>query len=340
MRLFIRNKRGMSSVIGAIFAGIIFLAGFSFIMWQATQYDNQAQVVAERNRLDIDRKNEQIAITNASIQSDHLMFSVMNEGAVTARIVDIWITEYTDITATAHQGPIASNVSVNPGSTTEPFMVFPPSLDPNKNYVIKAVTERGNIVSQLVQPAIAPGTGGDFSAGPFVLIFSDDSFQYTSNNNPTTAEAAFQTDNDRNRIVYQIKVKNQAGESIQISSLSFFMVVVRELLGSGAPGNTEDERYFHIVGNTSDSTSYGLVAYPDYSQTILSGETATLKFGASSVGLGGNNFLSYPLRNGGSAGHETYDNLLWTFLVIFWRYEGSTNRFGQTIAYTAIRATP
>lgn len=330
----------MSSVIGAIFTVMIFLAGFALVEYQARQYDAHTQVITERTQSDIDRKNELIDITNASIAGDSLIFSVTNKGSVTARIVDLWITEYNDETATNHIGPIESNVYINPGSTSNQFSIAPPDFDPQKNYVIKIVTERGNIVSKLVEPAIAPGTGGDFDAGPFVLIFSDGSFQYTSDNNEVTPETAFQIDNDRRRMIFHISVKNQAAQSIEISSLSFYMVVVRELLGSGLPGSTEDERYFHIVGGASTSASSGLVAYSDYSQTIESGETAILKFGATGAGLGGNNFLSYPLRNSGSAGHETYDNLLWSFLVIFWRYEGSSNRFGQTVSYTAIRATP
>lgn len=329
----------MSSVIGAIFSVIIFLAGFSYIMYQVSQYDAHAQVVAQRNRLDLEQKNEILDIVDATISGGSLIFSVTNKGSVTGHIVNLWITQYTGATATGHEGPIASDVYINPGSTV-PFTITPASLDPEKDYLIKIVTERGNIVTQTFEPLIEPGTGGNFNAGPFVLIFSDQSFQYTSNNNPTVPQSAFEIDNDNTRIVFSIQVKNQAAENIQISSLSFYLVVVRELLGSGVPGSTENERYFHIVGSGSDSTSSGLVAYPDYSQTLQSGETAVLKFGASSVGLGGSSFLSYPLRNGGSAGHENYDNLLWTFLVLFWRYEGTSNRFGQTVSYTAIRATP
>lgn len=49
------------------------------IMWEVNQYDNHAQVIAERNRLDIDRKNELVDITNASIEAGDLRFSVTNE---------------------------------------------------------------------------------------------------------------------------------------------------------------------------------------------------------------------------------------------------------------------
>lgn len=187
---------------------------------------------------------------------------------------------------------------------------------------------------EVLEDAIPPGTGGGLNVGPFVLLFSNSSFQYTSSSNPTTPSAAFQIDNDRTNLLFWIQLKNQANKAIQISSLSFFLVEVRELVSQGVPGSTEYERYFHIVNNSS--TSSGLVAFGDYSQTIASNETATLKFGASAVG--GTSFLSgEPLHQNG--GGDDWENLSWTFLVVFWRYEGEANTFGQTISYVAIRTT-
>jgi hypothetical protein len=339
MRHFAENKRGMSTVVGAVFGVITILMGFSFILWEVTQYDAHAQVINERNRLDLDRKNEIMEIVDASIVDEELRFSVINKGPVTSHIVDLWFTEYG--ATPRHTGPISKNTYVNPGSTIT-FAETPfGGLNPELNYLIKVVTERGNVVMKLLEPVVEAGTGGEFTAGPFNLIFSNQSFQFTSSSFPTTPKVAFQIDNDNASILFWIQIQNQAGRPIQISKQSFFLVEVRHLDGPGDPGSTEYERYFHITNSTS--TSSGLVAYnPDYNQVISSGETATLKFGAKTVG--GTSFLNpegeYQPLQGDDDNGNSYENLLWTFLVIFWRYEGDLDTFGQTIAYAAIRTLP
>lgn len=197
--------------------------------------------------------------------------------------------------------------------------------------------ESDSIGVTIMADAVPEGTGGGISVGPFVLLFTNQSFQYTSTgvpNSPTVPRVAFQMDNDGTNILFWIQVKNQASKAIQISSLSFFLVEVRELSAPGSPGSTEYERYFHISGQSSTSTT--LQAYGDYSQTIVSNETATIKFGASTVG--GTSFISgEPMHQNG--GGDDWENLSWTFLVLFWRYEGEANTFGQTITYVAIRST-
>lgn len=338
MKRFIKCKRGLSTVIGAVFCVLVILMGFSFILWEANQYDSYIDAVNERTRLDQEQANEMVAIGDSSIAGDDLNFSVINTGAVTAHLVSLWVTEYSGTTANWHVGPISISNYLNPGSTTIITETIE-GVDPDLNYLIKIVTERGNVAKKLYEPGIQPGTGGEFIGGPFLLEFSAEAFRYTSDNNPASPATAFEIDNDRNDIVFWIKFNNRATRGIQISQHSFFLVVVRDLESQGNPGNMEYERYFHVVDPTSDSS--GLDAYsPDYMQTIPSGEDATLKFGAETVG--GTSFLgSEPLH---ASGDDFWENLLWTFIVIFWRYEPTIEdpnppTFGQTIAYAAIRST-
>jgi hypothetical protein len=334
----------MSAVIGAIFTVIVFLAGFSFILWEVGQYDSHQQVINDRNRADQDQKNEILEIIDPSIQSTRLLFSVTNKGSVTGHVVNLWFTEYNGTTALRHIGPMANSTYINSGATVS-FNITFASINPELSYLIKVSTERGNEVTKMLNPNVEPGTGGDLNIGPFVLIFSDQSFRYTSDmslspppSDVATPQNAFQIDNDQQRILFWIQIKNQAGRSIQLSQQSFFLVEVRQLAGDGEPGSTEYERYFHVVGPASTYSS--LQAYtPDYLQTIHPGETATLKFGAETVH--GTAFLNpegeYQPLQGDLDNGNFYENLCWTFLVLFWKYEGEANTFGQTIAYVAIR---
>ncbi len=358
LKRFAKNKRGVSTVIGAVFFVLILLGGFSMIIWEITEYDNYMQVVNERDQLEREKQNEIIEIDSVYVVGDSLNISVVNNGAVTAHLVDLWVTEYVDETTANWHSFFQINYYANPGDTIANIghEIEMPELDPEYNYMIKIVTERGNIVTKMykpedepeTEPDIEPGTGGALVGGPFLLEFSNDAFQYTSDNNPTSPLPAFRIDNDRKRIIFSILFYNRADRGIQISQLSFFLVEVRELSGSGEPGTTEYERYFHIVGSTSTSNPSGLVSYPDYDQTIPPRENATLKFGASTVG--GTSFLDptgtdYTPLQGDRGNGNGWSNLLWTFIVIFWRYEPTPEEpipptFGQTIAYVAILTDP
>ena len=138
----------MSGVIGAIFTVIIFLAGFSFIMLQVSQYDNHQQVINDRTRLDQEKKNEVIEISQPHTEgTTSISFDVTNQGSVTAHVVALWLIEYSGATATNQYGPISESTYINPASTV-PLSITPPeSLNPDKSYMVKVVTERGNIAT-------------------------------------------------------------------------------------------------------------------------------------------------------------------------------------------------
>ena len=138
----------MSGVIGAIFTVIVFLAGFSFIMVEVTQYDSHQQVINDRARLDQDQKNEVIEISQPVTQgTTKIDFNVTNQGSVTAHVVDLWLIEYSGTTASEQFGPISESTYINPASTVTLSVSPEESLKPDKSYMIKVVTERGNIAT-------------------------------------------------------------------------------------------------------------------------------------------------------------------------------------------------
>jgi hypothetical protein len=341
-RSFIRNKRGISGLLGGVFLMLILLGGFSLIFWEIIQHDNYMQVAAERDQQTWELTGEIIEISEVNIVGgDSFNITVVNKGASTAHLVDLWVTEYLGVTPNWHV-LFPLDRYINPGdiATNVAGEIDIPELNPELDYKVKIVTERGNIVMKKYEPEIEPGTGGELIVGPFILEFSTDAFQYTSDVNQTTPLPAFQIDNDRRNLLFWIQFFNRATRNIQISQLSFLLLEVRQLYGEGQPGTTEYERYCHIADPASDSSN--LLPYsPDYMQTIPSEEYATLKFGARYVG--GNTFLpGEPLHEPNS---DDWNNLLWVFLVVFWRYEPTVEdpnpaTFGQTITYIAIHSTP
>ena len=344
LRRFLKDSKGISTAIGTVLLVVaMFVIASNVFLFTISQNTLYSQAVMESQQTDADRFNEKIIASdgNYTIAGNQVTVEakLTNAGPVAAQIINLWVFDTTN----PKYNSTVTSVNIGSGvSETVSVVVTIVGADPSHNFVSWFVTARGNTVPiTAYEPEIEPGTGGELLGGPFLLTFSNDAFQYTSNNNPTSPLPAFEIDNDRTNILFWIKFNNRADRGIQISKLSFFLVEVRELTAEGVPGTMEYERYFHVVGPTS--TSSAIVAYnPDYMQTIPSKGGITLKFGARTVG--GTSFLSgEPLH--GSSTDDNWSNLLWTFLVVFWRYEPTPEEpvpptFGQTITYVAILSTP
>jgi hypothetical protein len=141
---------------------------------------------------------------------------------------------------------------------------------------------------------------------------------------------------DSTDVVFSVNVTNFSESNVSISINTFMLVVVPQLDGTG-----ESELYMYIVH--PDSTSDNLIAYPsDYSQVIQAGESAVLKFAARQPG--GDTFLptSPPPLTGYQGNSIFEENLLTSFIVLFWRDDSSPTQdvFGTTVALGAIHVLP
>jgi hypothetical protein len=323
------------------------------------------QSMIQVRQMDIDKGNEQIQISQGStnlytsITSNSLTLSCIlnNTGTLSVELIRLWIEDLSNNNAGSLAISGADSIlrqgQAKPYSGTVNLQVANPASDHFRFWFVSA---RGNKFT-LGEPATIIQSiteENEFNIGPFILLFSNDSFRFTADNSPPSpnnpagtmpdisiSQTAYQIDNDNQRITFNIQIKNGATQPIELSQESFFLVEVRDLASQGVPGTTEYERYFHIVSPTSTYNSL-TPYYPDFSQALPAGQISTLKFAASSVG--GNAFLNpegeyQPLQGNGDNG-DNLNNLCWTFLVLFWRYQNSPYTYGTTVAYYAIHTLP
>lgn len=221
---FVQNKRGISTVIGAVFFVLILLGGFSTIIWEITEYDNYMQVVNDRAQLDWEKQNELIEISHAYVIGDSLNISVVNNGAIAAHLVDLWVTEYTDETTANWHELFQINYYVNPGDTITGIGsdVEDLEVDSEYIYVVKIVTERGNFATGTSEPEEV-----DPPPVPYFGVFSLDwfYFKYTSTTNPTPTGAGSISKRE-DYIAFYIKVQNNHDEIITIKSPSMIMLLI------------------------------------------------------------------------------------------------------------------
>jgi hypothetical protein len=176
---FAQNKKGVSTIIGAIFFVLILLGGFSMIVWEITEYDNYLQVVNDRNRLDWEKQNEIIEIESVYVLDESLNISVTNNGAVAAHLVDLWVTEHSDTIVNWHN-LFQIDYYVNSGNTTMNIDRGLVECNPDLIYTVKIVTERGNIAVatyswELTLPSV---TWSDLAQGFGSIVIDFRSFRY------------------------------------------------------------------------------------------------------------------------------------------------------------------
>lgn len=138
-----RSRRGVASAIGAILflAMSVMLIGFMQEVYQTGANVNQS---------DLEKSQEVVSITTAYLDEyGRLVLNVTNRGSVTAHLVRLWIINQTD---NDYRDFTFSNLYIEPGASG--WNVTSVTLTSGKTYTIQVVTERGNIASYNLVPAL------------------------------------------------------------------------------------------------------------------------------------------------------------------------------------------
>lgn len=125
-----RNKRGISNIIVIVLSLVIVtILVANVVLWSY-----------QMNQLDWERSQEKIQITNVRLISPNILhLTIQNKGSVPVRVIAIWISNNT-----LHER-IPSDLYIDSSQTATHMVAY--TLKINDFYVIKAVTERGNIAT-------------------------------------------------------------------------------------------------------------------------------------------------------------------------------------------------
>lgn len=156
---FRRSKRGVGSVVGAVFVILIILSGFVFYQIALLTMNNYNRVTDEMNQADWRRANEELTILGAHVtSSNYLDVTVKNTGSVQSVIEWIGIFDQS-ISPEGQQFfsanipiPIGENRTFNSGQEgifNATFMITPT----NHEYLVQLVTKEGNIYFFTLYPA-------------------------------------------------------------------------------------------------------------------------------------------------------------------------------------------
>jgi len=139
-------RRGLSTVVGAVFFGIAMTTVITYVSYSLNIIDDFAQSSIIAESLNVDRGNEEIKISTVSIDGGKFNATIVNTGSLPVHLTRLWATNEDTSSPMAEKGNL--DVIINPGYQKYNIgQSLGITADPTTSYTIKAVTERGNVAT-------------------------------------------------------------------------------------------------------------------------------------------------------------------------------------------------
>ena len=144
-----KSRRGISSVVGAVFAIIALGTTVGYITYSMTTLDNYNQTVLAKNQQLTDIGNEKFQLSSVTFVNNKLNITILNTGNLPINITKMWIYNQTTSCSTP-----SCNINYIPGKVVSPGFTLTNlgqsplggPLDITKPYNVKLVTSRGNMI--------------------------------------------------------------------------------------------------------------------------------------------------------------------------------------------------
>ncbi len=138
-----KSRRGLSTVIGAVFFVIIFTTTIAYVTYDMNLLNNFSRAVVVKNQADADVNHEAFAITKLSINNNKFNITVQNSGNIPINMTRLWIQNKTDVSWGTSKYVL--NQVVYPGHTlTNIGQSLSLKALTSQGYDINLVTARGN----------------------------------------------------------------------------------------------------------------------------------------------------------------------------------------------------
>ena len=150
-----RDKRGVGSIIGAVFILLILLTGSTFYFLSVNVTENYTETLQNMQEVDLKRNRENIEFTSVSITSDDkLNMIVKNTGSYQVHL--IWLGVFNKTSTPETQQYSSENTYINPGDTATDIGSAI-TVTQGSQYVIQLVTALGNVFNYDLYPITITG---------------------------------------------------------------------------------------------------------------------------------------------------------------------------------------
>jgi len=144
-----RNRRGLSSVVGIVFFVIAMTTAITYISFSMDTIERFGQSVIVKKSVDIDRANEEFKIVSSEIVNEKFNFTIQNLGTIPIKFTRLYVENKTDSTWTPARYTIDKKVTYAE-SITNVGQNIPLQALNTESYSMKLMTARGNAVQFFV----------------------------------------------------------------------------------------------------------------------------------------------------------------------------------------------
>jgi len=137
-----RDKRGIGSIIGAVFIVLILLSGYMFYAFNIDVAKGYADTLEDMQQLDLRRNKENIEFISVSIIGNRLNMTIKNSGSFQAHL--IWLGIFDETVTPSRQEYHELNIYIEPAETISNITDDDITLPIGQECVIQLVTELGN----------------------------------------------------------------------------------------------------------------------------------------------------------------------------------------------------
>lgn len=140
-----KQRRGISTIIGAVFFVIAFMSTVGYVTYSMNLLDNFGNAILVKNEEKIDREREEFEIVKVTRDNNRFNVTLQNTGNLPIEFTRVWIENTTDTDDTDRIFKFDINQVANPGETvTKIGQNLPVALLPTQAYDLKILTDRGN----------------------------------------------------------------------------------------------------------------------------------------------------------------------------------------------------
>ncbi len=144
-----RSKKGVGSVIGAVFVVLIILSGFTFYEIALLSMNNYTAAVSSINQADRNRSNENLSILSVQTTNDNdLNITAKNTGNIHSTI--IWLGIFNQSVTPEDQGFFSVSQQISIGEIQS--FLSPFKVTPDQKYAVQLITKEGNIFDYTLYP--------------------------------------------------------------------------------------------------------------------------------------------------------------------------------------------
>lgn len=149
-----RNRRALSTVVGAVFFVIAATTVVAYVNYSMNSIQNFSNSVITSQTLNVDRGSEKISISSVRIDGGKFNMTVANTGSLPVHLTRLWVSNQDLATPSDIRGDL--NIRIDPGRVQYNIgQSTSISASSTTSYNLKVVTERGNAATFQISPKVS-----------------------------------------------------------------------------------------------------------------------------------------------------------------------------------------